>query len=104
MWGGEPCRRPTGACRPQGTPWTSRNTSRRRCLPDGKAPRCSPRRAVLPKQCGSSLEPSTADVSDAECPSAPVLPELYPARISASSSLLAATMNQESYLRKDPHL
>jgi hypothetical protein len=32
----------------------------------------------------------------AECPLALVLPALYPARISASSSLLAATMNQKS--------
>jgi hypothetical protein len=41
-------------------------------------------------------------VSDAECPSLPVPPALYPARISASSSLLAATMNQKSSLREDP--
>jgi hypothetical protein len=52
--------------------------SRRRCLPGGKAPRCSPRRAVLLAQCGSSLPPSTAGGSDAECPSALVLPALYP--------------------------
>src|SRR3954470_14251828 len=97
-----PCRQPTDACQPQGTPWTNRNTSRRRCLLGGKAPRCSPRRAVLPKQCGSSLQPSTADASDAECPSALVLPALCPARISASSSLLAATMNQKSSLREVP--
>src|SRR5258708_10719307 len=63
---------------------------------DGQAPRCSPRRAVLPAQCGSSLPPSTAGGSDAQSPSALVLPALYPARISASSSLLAATMNQKS--------
>ena len=31
------------------------------------------------------------------------LPELYPARISALSSLLAATMNQKSSFREDPH-
>ncbi|MEW6397100.1 MAG: hypothetical protein AB1582_21455, partial [Pseudomonadota bacterium] len=31
-----------------------------------------------------------------------VLPALYPARISVSSSLLAATMNQKSSLREDP--
>jgi hypothetical protein len=31
----------------------------------------------------------------------PVAPALYPARISASSSLLAATMNQKSALRED---
>src|ERR1700687_5443535 len=89
-------------CRPRGTPWTSRNTSRRRCLRGGKAPRCSPRRAVLPAQCGSSPPPNTADASDAECPSAPVLPALFPARISVSSSLLAATMNQKSSLRENP--
>src|SRR5450755_3567428 len=57
---------------------------------------------VLPAQCGSSLQPSTADASDAECPSALVLPALYPVRISVSSSLLAATMNQKSSLREDP--
>jgi hypothetical protein len=39
-----------------------------------------------------SLPPNTADGSGAECPSALVLPELYPARISASSSLLTATV------------
>src|ERR1700747_805915 len=72
-------------------------------FPGGTAPRCSPRRAVLPAQCGSSLQPSTADVSDAECPSLPVPPALYPARISVSSSLLAATMNQKSSFREDPH-
>jgi hypothetical protein len=60
------------------------------------------RRAALPARCGSSLQPSTAGGSDAECPSALVLPALYPARISASSSLLAATMNQKSSLREDP--
>src|SRR5882762_5080398 len=89
-----------GACRPPGTPWTSRSTSRRRCLPGGKAPRCSPRRVALPARCGSSLQPSTAGVSDAECPSELVLPALYPPRISVSSSLLAATMNQKSSLRE----
>src|SRR5450755_2130184 len=31
-----------------------------------------------------------------------VLPALYPVRISVSSSLLAATMNQKSSLREDP--
>src|SRR5215211_5087657 len=98
-----PCRPPTGACRPRGTPWTNRSTSRRRCLRGGKAPRCSPRRAVLPVQCGSFLQPSTAGVSDAECSSELVLPELCPARISVSSSLLAATMNQKSSLREDPN-
>src|SRR5215217_3576988 len=98
-----PCRPPTGACRPRGTPWTNRSTSRRRCLRGGKAPRCSPRRAVLPVQCGSFLQPSTAGVSDAECSSELVLPELFPARISVSSSLLAATMNQKSSLREDPN-
>jgi hypothetical protein len=35
-------------------------------------------------------------------PSALVLPVFYPARISVSSSLLAATMNQKSSLREDP--
>src|SRR6516162_9140335 len=98
-----PCRPPTGACQPRGTPWTSRNTSRRRCPPGGKAPRCSPRRAGLPAQCGSSLPPSTAGASGAESSSVPVPPALSPARISASSSLLAATMNQKSSLREVPH-
>jgi hypothetical protein len=40
--------------------------------------------------------------SGAGCSSAPVLPALYPALISVSSSLLAATMNQKSSLREDP--
>src|SRR4029453_3443683 len=64
--------------------------------------RCSPRRVALPALCGSSLQPSTAGVSDAECPSELVLPALYPGRISVSSSPLAATMNQKSFLREDP--
>ena len=68
----------------------------------GKAPRCSLRRVVAPAQCGSSLRPKTAGVSDAGCSSALVLPQLYPARISVSSSLLTATMNQKSSLREDP--
>ena len=38
----------------------------------------------------------------AGCSSEPVLPALYPALISVSSSLLAATMNQKSSLREDP--
>jgi hypothetical protein len=40
--------------------------------------------------------------SDAGCPSALALPVLYPARISISSALLAATMNQKSSFREDP--
>jgi hypothetical protein len=48
------------------------------------------------------IDPSTADASDAECPSALVLPALYPVRISVSSSLLAAAMNLKSSLREDP--
>src|SRR5271170_1855639 len=95
-----PYRPPIGVCRPPGTPWTSRNTSRRRCLRGGKARRCSPHRAALPARCGSSLPPNNAGGSDAECPSALVLPALCPARISVSSSLLAATMNQKSSLRE----
>src|SRR5271169_3505801 len=94
--------RPTGACRPPGTPWTSRNTSRRRCPRGGRARRCSPRRATPPARCGFSLPQNTAGASDAECPSALVLPALWPARISVSSSLLAATMNQKSSLREVP--
>src|SRR5260221_3571055 len=96
------CRPPTGVCRPPGTPWTSRNTSRRRYLRDGRARRYSPRRAIPQARCGSSLLPNTADGSDAGCPSALVLPALCSARISVSSSLLAATMNQKSSLRKVP--
>src|SRR5271155_2523030 len=95
-----PYRPPIGVCRPPGTPWTSRNTSPRRCLRGGKARRCSPHRAALPARCGSSLPPNNAGGSDAECPSALVLPALCPARISVSSSLLAATMNQKSSLRE----
>src|SRR6478735_6659018 len=60
------------------------------------------RRAALPARCESSLPQSTAGVSDAECASALAPPVLYPARISVSSSLLAATMNQKSSLREDP--
>src|SRR4029077_5232769 len=97
-----PCRPPTGACRPPGTPSTSRNTSRRRYLRGGKAPRCSPRRAALPARCESSLPQSTAGVSDAECSSALAPPVLYPARIFVSSSLLSAPINQKSSLREDP--
>src|ERR1017187_1796224 len=96
------CHRPIGACRPPGTPWTSRNTLRRRYPLGGKAPRCSPHRAVPPAQCGSSLPPSTAGASGAGCPSALVLRALCPVRISVSSSLLTATMNQKSSLREVP--
>src|ERR1700689_418990 len=97
-----PCRPPTGACRPPGIPSTSRNTSRRQCLRGGTVRRCSPRRVVLPARCGFSPPPSTADESGAECPSALVLPALCPVRISVSSSLLTATMNQKSSLREVP--
>src|ERR1700683_5324632 len=97
-----PCRPPTGACRPPGIPSTSRNTSRRQCLRGGTVRRCSPRRVVLPARCGFSPPPSTADEAGAECPSALVLPALCPVRISVSSSLLAATMNQKSSLREVP--
>src|ERR1700761_1980271 len=37
----------SAACRPPGTPWTSRNASRLRHLPGGSARRCSPHRADL---------------------------------------------------------
>src|SRR5262245_17129117 len=40
--------------------------------------------------------------ADAGCPSALVLQAVYPARISASSSLLAGTMNQKSSIREVP--
>ncbi len=40
--------------------------------------------------------------SGAECPLALGLPTLWPVRISVSSSLLVATMNQKSSLRKFP--
>jgi hypothetical protein len=50
-----------------------------------------------------SLHPqNTFGASGAGCSSEPVLPALYPALISVSSSLLAATMNQKSSLREDP--
>src|SRR5450755_3613448 len=97
-----PYHRPTDACRPPGIPSTSRSTSRRQCLRGGTVRRCSPRRVVLPARCGFSPPPSTADESGAECPSALVLPALCPARISVSSSLLTATMNQKSSLREVP--
>src|SRR5471030_2091501 len=97
-----PYHRPTDACRPPEIPSTSRNTSRRQCLRGGTVRRCSPRRVVLPARCGFSPPPSTADESGAECPSALVLPALCPARISVSSSLLTATMNQKSSLREVP--
>src|SRR6201747_2046353 len=97
-----PYHRPTDACRPPGIPSTNRNTSRRQCLRGGTVRRCPPRRAVLPARCGFSPPPSTADESGAECPSALVLPALCPARISVSSSLLTATMNQKSSLREVP--
>src|SRR6267143_1566665 len=96
------CHRPIDAFRPPGTPWTSRNTSRRQCLPCGTAQRCSPRRAALPARCGFSLRPNTVDASGAGCPSALVLRALCPVRISVSSSLLTATMNQKSSLREVP--
>ena len=60
----------------------------------------SPRSPSSTMRIFSSL--STAGGSDAECPPALVLPAHYPARISASSSLLAATMNQKSSLREVP--
>src|SRR5271170_6578447 len=50
-----------------------------------------------PRSPSSTLPPNNAGGSDAECPSALVLPALCPARISVSSSLLAATMNQKSW-------
>src|SRR5271170_4447895 len=68
----------------------------------GRARRYSPHPAIPPARYGSSLPPSIAGASDAECPSATVLPALYPARISVSSALLAATMNQKSSLREVP--
>src|SRR5215471_21683994 len=82
------CRPPAGACRPPGTPSTSRNTSRRQCLPGGTAPRCSPRRAVLPAQCGSSLRPNTASASPGECRGQASRAYQRRKRISVSSSLL----------------
>ena len=97
-----PYRPPIGVYRPPASPWTSRNTSRRRCPRGGKSQRCSLHRAALPVRCGSSFPLNTAGGSDAGCPSALVLPALCPARISVSSSLLAATMNQKSSLRKVP--
>src|SRR5262249_31510346 len=71
-----------------GTPSTSRNTSRRQCLPGGTAPRCSPCRAVLPAQCGSSLRPNTASASPGECRGQASRAYQRRKRISVSSSLL----------------
>jgi hypothetical protein len=48
------------------------------------------------------LHLNTGGGSGAGCSSTLVPPALYPARISVSSSLLAATMNQKSSLREDP--
>src|ERR1700742_3383816 len=98
----ELCRPPAGAYRLRGTLSPSRNTLRLLCLPAGTARRCSPRHAVPLARCGSSLPQSIADASGAGCPSVLVLPALCPVRISASSSLLTATMNQKSSLREDP--
>src|SRR5262249_55700427 len=64
------------------------NTSRRRCLPGGTAPRCSPRRAVLPAQCGSSLRPNTASASPGGCRGQASRAYQRRKRISVSSSLL----------------
>src|SRR3569623_1903429 len=97
-----PYHRPAGACQPQGTPWTSHNTSRRQCLRGGTDRRCSPHRAIPPAQCGSSLQPSNVGVSVGGYPSALGLPAVCPAPISASSSLLAATMDQKSSPREVP--
>src|SRR5512139_986547 len=55
-----------------------------------------------PRNDADLLFRNIAGVSAAECPSVLVLPALCPARISVSSSLLAATMNQKSSLREDP--
>ncbi len=90
----------SGACRPRGPPWTSNNTLRRRCPRAGTVRRCSPRPAGLQAQYGSSLPPNNAGGSAAECPLELVLPVLCPVRVSVSSSLLVATMNQKSSLRK----
>jgi len=51
-------------------------------------------------RCGLSLPPNTAVGSGAEYPSTLVLPALCPVQTSVSSSLLAATMDQESSLRE----
>ena len=63
------------------------------CLPGGTAPRCSPRRAVLPAQCGSSLRPNTASASPGECRGQASRAYQRWKRISVS---LAATMSQKS--------
>src|SRR6516225_10082924 len=57
-----PYPRPAGVCRPQGTPSTSHNTSRRQCPHAGTVRRYSPRRAGLPARYGSSLPPNIAGV------------------------------------------
>src|ERR671912_2489523 len=72
--------------------------STRRCPRGGTAPRCSPHPAGPRARCGSSPRPRTAGASHAGGPSRPLPPAVSPARISASSSLLTATMNQKSSL------
>src|SRR5881628_2095470 len=67
-------------------------------LRGGTAPRCSPHPAGPRARCGSSPRPRTAGASHAGGPSRPLPPAVSPARISASSSLLMATMNQKSSL------
>src|ERR1700730_10080098 len=83
-----PYRRRAASSRPQGSLSTSGNTDSGRSLHDGTARRCSPRRAGLPAQCGSSLLPRIAGVSPAGCLSRPFPPVPSPARSSVSSSLL----------------
>ena len=60
---------------------------------------------VPPREPEPSRRPGPArptDASGAECPSVLVLRALCPVRISVSSSLLAAPMNQKSSLREVP--
>lgn len=59
--------------------------------------------ATPPAQYGFSLPLNNVGGSDAGCLSTLVQPAVYAARISVSSSLLAATMNQKSSLREVPN-
>src|SRR5450631_2781967 len=90
------------SCRPPGTLSTSHNTSTRRCLLGGRVQQCCPRLADPPALSGSCLRRKNVDASPDECPGSRLRPELYPAQISVSSSLLAATMIQKSSLPEIP--
>ena len=54
-------------CQPRRFPSTSHQYIEAAMPSRQQSSRCSPRRAALPARCGSSLQPSIAGVSDAEC-------------------------------------